>query len=70
MLPDALQNIDEVIVGDSGRLRGRMVIERGEFSANTVRLTVRWAGDIVADSEKGRLNFLFASRLKLLARDF
>ena len=37
-----------------------MVIERGEFSANTVRLTVRWAGDIVADSEKGRLNFLFA----------
>ena len=34
--------------------------ERGKFSSNTVRLTVCWAGDIVADSEKGRLNFLFA----------
>ena len=37
--------------------------ERGKFSSNTVRLTVCWAGDIVADSEKGRLNFLFADLL-------
>ena len=36
--------------------------ERGKFSSNTVRLTVCWAGNIVADREKGRLNFLFAPR--------
>ena len=32
----------------------------GECSAITVRLTAYWAGDIVADSQKRRLNFLFA----------
>ena len=34
--------------------------ERGKFSSNTVQLTVCRAGNIVADREKGRLNFLFA----------
>jgi len=32
----------------------------GECSAITVRLTAYRAGDIVADSQKRRLNFLFA----------
>ena len=31
-----------------------------EISPDTVRLTASWAGDIVADSEKRYLNFLFA----------
>ena len=35
--------------------------ERGKFSSNSVQLTVCRAADIVADREKGRLNFLFAS---------
>jgi len=33
----------------------------GEFSSNTARLTASWAGDIVADSQKRRLNYLFAT---------
>jgi hypothetical protein len=37
-----------------------MVIESGEFSVNTARLTASWAGHIVADSEKRRLIFLFS----------
>ena len=32
----------------------------GEFSPNTVRLTVCRASNVVADSQKRRLNFLFA----------
>ncbi len=45
----------------------------GEFSPNTVGLTVCRAGDIVGDivaaSEKGRLNFLFAED-RIRAKDF
>ena len=33
----------------------------GGFSATTARLTTSWAGDIVADSQKRRLSFLFAT---------
>ena len=44
------------------RCRAQIGIARGEFSAITVRLTACRAGDIVADSQKRRLNFLFAIR--------
>ena len=38
-----------------------MVVESGEFSPNTARLTACRASDIVADSQTRRLNFLFAA---------
>ena len=45
-----------------------MVIERGEFSPNTARLTTCRAGDIVAHGEKGGFKFLFSfSREKTTA---
>ena len=37
-----------------------MVVESGGFSANNVRLTACRAGDIVVDSEKSGLDFLYA----------
>jgi len=37
-----------------------MAIGRGEFSENTARFTGWRTGDIVADSQKKRLNSLFA----------
>ena len=39
--------------------------EGGDFSANTARLTASGAGDIVADSQKRRLNFLFAELIAI-----
>ena len=37
-----------------------MIVQSGKFSANTARLTASWASDIVADSQKRRLNFVIA----------
>ena len=41
---------------------------RGEFSPNTARLTACRAGDIVAGSQKKRLNFLFAANRLMLGK--
>lgn len=40
-----------------------MVIESGEFSPNTARLTASRPGDTVAHREKGGLNFLYPDRV-------
>ena len=59
--PALAQPVKCVHISRLGLIQGaKYPRERGKFSSNTVRLTVCRTGDIVADSEKGHLNFLFA----------
>ena len=64
----ALARVMQSESGDWGRWRVRKVVESGEFAPNTARLTACRAGDIVAGSQKKRLNFLFAANRLMLGK--
>ena len=63
LTPSPVKRSTRVEISLLGSTQERRIHARGEFSENTARLSGWRTGDIVADSQKWRLNFLFALRL-------